>query len=178
MDNIHSFRASLHAFRKANGDDVKLVMWKSDIEMAYHNIWLTKEWQAKQTVTVGDKRYVDHCNCFGNHSSYKVFLSFSSLVAWIAEHVKHIHHVKTYVDNNASFELVGNVLYYEPYHQYFPTKQMKLLLLWDELSILHAEKKQIYGPVVPFVGLDIQWLKKLPQCLLIFERLIWYEELT
>jgi len=24
----------------------------------------------------------------------------------------------------------------------------------------------------------IQWLKKLPQCLLIFERLIWYEELT
>jgi hypothetical protein len=81
MDNIHSFGASLHAFHKVNGDDVKLVMWKSNIEMAYRNIWLAKEWQAKQTVTVGDKRYVDHCNCFGNHSSYKVFLSFSSLVA-------------------------------------------------------------------------------------------------
>jgi len=27
-------------------------------------------------------------------------------------------------------------------------------------------------------NLDIQWLKKLPQCLLIFERLIWYEVLT
>ena len=43
----------------------------------------------------------------------------------------------------------------EPYHWYFPTNQTKLLLLWDELSIPHAEKKQIYGPVVPFVGLDI-----------------------
>ena len=155
MDNIHSFGASLRAFRKANGDDVKLVMWKSDIEAAYRNIWLAKEWQAKQTVTVGDKRYIDHCNCFGNRSSYKIFLSFSSLVSWIAERIKHIPHVKTYVDDNASFGLAGDVLYYEPYHRYFPTNQTKLLLLWDELSIPHAEKKQIYGPIVPFVGLDI-----------------------
>jgi len=32
---------------------------------------------------------------------------------------------------------------------------MKLLLLWDELSIPHAEKKQIYGPIVPFVGFEV-----------------------
>jgi len=155
MDNIKSLGASLHAFRKANGGDTELVMWKSDIEAAYCNLWMSKEWQAKQTVTVGDKCYVDHCNCFWNRSSYKVFLSLSSLVAWIAEHVKQIPHLKAYVDDNASFGLAGDVLYYEPYQRYFPANQMKLLLLWDELNIPHAERKQIYGPVIPFVGLDV-----------------------
>ena len=148
MDSIKSLGASLRAFRKAKGENVELVMWKSDIEAAYRNLWLSKEWQAKQTVTVGDKRYVDHCNCFGNRSSYKVFLSFSSLVAWIAGHVRQIPHLKAYVDDNASFGLAGDVLYYEPYRRYFPTNQTKLLLLWDDLNIPHAEKKQIYGPII------------------------------
>jgi hypothetical protein len=30
-----------------------------------------------------------------------------------------------------------------------------LLRLWDELNISHSEKKQIYGPVVPFIGFDV-----------------------
>jgi hypothetical protein len=60
MDNIKSLGASLHAFRKAKGDNIELVMWKLDIEAAYCNLWLTHEWQAKQTVTIGGKRYVDH----------------------------------------------------------------------------------------------------------------------
>jgi hypothetical protein len=82
-------------------------------------------------------------------------LSLSSLIAWIAEHIKKIPHLKAYVDDNASFGLAGDVLYYELYHCYFPTNQTKLLLLWNELNIPHAEKKQIYGPVIPFVGLDV-----------------------
>ena len=155
MDRIKSHGASLHAFRKAEGDDVELIMWKSDIEAAYRNLWLAKEWQIKQTVTVGSICYVDHRNCFGNCASYKVFISFTSLVAWIAEQVNGIPHVKAYSDDNASFDVVGNILYYEPYQPYFPTKQTRLLCLWDELNIPHAEKKQIYGPRVPFVGFDV-----------------------
>jgi hypothetical protein len=155
IDTIKSLGASLRAFRKANRNDIELVMWKSDIEVTYQNLWLSKEWQAKQTVMVGDRHYIDHCNCFGNQSSYKVFLSFSSLIAWIAKNVKWIPHLKAYVDDNASFNIAGDVLYYEPYRHYFPTNQIKLLLLWDELSIPHAEKKQIYRPIVPFVGLDV-----------------------
>jgi hypothetical protein len=155
MDGIKSLGASLCAFRKAEGDDVQLVMWKSDIQMAYRNLWLSPEWQAKQVVTVNGKRYVDHCNCFGNRSSYKIFLSFSSLVAWIAEYVKHIRNLKTYVDDSASFGLAADVLYYARYRRYYPTNQTRLLLLWDELGIPHEEKKQIYGPIIPFVGFDV-----------------------
>ena len=127
MDGIKSLGASLCAFCKAEGDDVELIMWKSDIETAYRNLWLTKEWQIKQTVTVGSLRYVDHCNCFVNRASYKVFISFTSLVAWITEQVNRIPHVKAYSDDNASFDVVGDVLYYEPYHHYFSTKQTHLL---------------------------------------------------
>jgi hypothetical protein len=130
-------------------------MWKSNIEAAYRNLWLAKEWQIKQTVSVGSNCYVDHCNCFGNRASYKVFISFTLLVTWIAEHVRQIPHLKIYSDDNASFDVVGNVLFYEPYHRYFPCSQARLLCLWDELNIPHTEKKQIYGPIVPFVGFDV-----------------------
>ena len=147
MDNIKSFSASLHTFHKANKDNAELIMWKSDIETTYYNLWLTKEWQAKQNSHCRQQCYINHCNCFGNCSSYKVFLSLCSLVAWVAENVKNMH-LKVYVDNNASFDLVSNILYYEPYHHYFPTIQTRLLLFWDELNIPHAEKKQIYGPIV------------------------------
>ena len=159
MDSTESLRTSLHAFHKAKRDNTDLMMWKSDIEATYHNLWLSKEWQAKQTVTIGDKHYVNHC--FGNCSSYKVFLLLSSLIVWIAEYVKQIPHLKVYVDDNASFALAGNVLYYKPYHCYFPTNQTKLLLLWDELNIPHAKKKQIYGPIIHFVGLDIDPNKRV-----------------
>jgi hypothetical protein len=155
MDGIKSLGASLRAFRKIHGDDVELVMWKSDIQSAYRNLWVSPAWQAKQIVTVEDLRYVDRCNCFGNRSSYKVFLSFSSLVAWIAEHVAHIPNLKAYVDDNCSFEPTNNFRYYAPYHRYFPSNQTKLLLLWDELNIPHENKKQIYGPVVPFLGFQV-----------------------
>ena len=114
-----------------------------------------KEWQVKQTVIVGDKCYVDHCNCFRNCSSYKVFLCLLSLIARIAENVRDIPHLKAYVDDNTSFNLAGDVLFYEPYHCYFSSKQTKLLQLWDELNIPHVKKKQIYGPVIPFVGFNV-----------------------
>jgi len=55
MDGIKSLGTSLCAFQKAEGDDVQLVMWKSDIQMAYCNLWLSPEWQPKQVVTVSGK---------------------------------------------------------------------------------------------------------------------------
>lgn len=154
MDGIKSLGASLRAFRRFEGDE-ELVMWKSDIQMAYRNLWLAPEWQAKQIVSIGELRYVDRCNCFGNRSSYKVFLSFSSLLAWIAENVAGIPALKVYVDDNCSFGPTRDVLYYAPYQRYFPSNQTKLLLLWDELNVPHEQKKQVYGPVIPFVGFDV-----------------------
>jgi hypothetical protein len=76
-------------------------------------------------------------------------------VCWIAERVKGIRHLKCYIDDNCSFARVGDVKYYPPYGKYFPTDQTKLLELWDQIGLPHEDRKQIYGPVVPFIGFDV-----------------------
>ena len=68
--------------------------------------------------------------------------------------VKLIRNLCTYIDDNGSFACVGDVAYY-PYGMYYPTAQMKLLKLWYKLSIPHGKKKQVYGPVIPYVGFDV-----------------------
>jgi hypothetical protein len=102
MDGIKSLGASLRAHHDEFGNE-ELVMFKSDICAAYWLLWMRREWQAKQIVTVGPKRHVNHYNCFGDQASYKVFISFSSLVAWIAKAVIMICNLKAYIDDNASF---------------------------------------------------------------------------
>ena len=66
-----------------------------------------------------------------------------------------IKNLRTYIDNNGSFTCVGDITYYPPYDSYYPLDQVKLLLLWDELNIPHAKKKQVYGPIIPYVGFDV-----------------------
>ena len=155
MDGIRSLGTALLRFREEHGDDVELVIYKSDISHAYRNIWVHPLWQIKQIVSVGTERYVDRCNCFGGRASYLIFLSFSSLLAWIAQEVKLIKNLRTYIDDNGSFARVGDLAYYPPYDSYYPSDQVKLLLLWDELNIPHAKKKQVYGPIIPYVGFDV-----------------------
>ncbi|KIM85935.1 hypothetical protein PILCRDRAFT_27695, partial [Piloderma croceum F 1598] len=60
-----------------------------------------------------------------------------------------------YIDDNCSFAHLGDVKYYPPYNCYFPTDQMKLLELWDEVGLPHEHKKQIYRPIIPFIGFNV-----------------------
>ena len=155
MDGIKSLGASLRAYRRKHGDHVQLIMHKSDIQGAYRNIPMAPMWQLKQIVAFEHRKHVDRCNCFGCRGSYYVYLAFISFVCWIALHVKNIQHLKCYIDDNCSFARLGDVKYYPKYRRYFPTDQTKLLELWDELGLPHEEKKQIYGPIIPFIGFDV-----------------------
>ena len=154
MDGIRSLGTALLRFWEEYGDDVELVIYKSDISHAYWNFWVHPLWQIKQIVSVGAEQYVDRCNCFGGRASYLLFLSFS-LLAWIAQEVKLIKNLRTYIDDNGSFAHVGDVTYYPLYDSYYPSDQVKLLLLWDKLNIPHAKKKQVYGLIIPYVGFDV-----------------------
>jgi hypothetical protein len=42
-----------------------LVLFKSDVTMAYRCLILHPLWQVKQIVTIDDKHHVDHCTMFG-----------------------------------------------------------------------------------------------------------------
>jgi hypothetical protein len=130
-------------------------MHKSDIQGAYRNIPMAPLWQIKQAIALEDWKHIDGCNCFGCCGSYYVYFAFISLVCWIAEHVKMIPHLKCYIDDNCSFARLGDVKYYPPYNCYFPSNQTKLLELWDEVGLPHEHKKQIYGPIIPFIGFDV-----------------------
>jgi len=154
MDGVKSLGASLRTFRQGYGD-VELIMHKSDVAGAYRNIPMSPMWQLKQIVAHGDSKHVDRCNCFGCRGSYYVYLVFISLVCWIAEHVKGIKHLKCYIDDNCSFACVGDVKFYPPYGKYFPSDQTKLLELWNEIGLPHEDRKQIYGPIIPFIGFDV-----------------------
>jgi len=76
-------------------------------------------------------------------------------VAWIARNKRGIKHLATYADDSSGFDRSDDLLLYEPYATSFPHHQSLLLRLWDDLSIPHKPKKQVFGPVIPIIGIDV-----------------------
>ena len=74
------------------------------------------------------------------------------LVLWIAIFVKLLEDLFGYIDDNFSFDEEGNVMWYAPYQCYYPTKQTKLLQLWDEIGLPHDKSKQEYAPILRIIG--------------------------
>ncbi|KAG2108750.1 uncharacterized protein F5147DRAFT_773554 [Suillus discolor] len=136
LDGLHSLGASLLEFRKDHPDE-KLLLFKSDVSQAFCRLPMHQLWQAKQVLTFRGQWHINHCNNFGGRGSPKVWISFMSLMAWIAIHHTLIKALKLYMDNSFSFEVAGWTLYYEPYQCHFPEKQTHLLQLWDEIGVPH-----------------------------------------
>ena len=109
-------------------------------------------WQIKQIVTVDQERHVDQCTSFGGRGSCRDYTAFMGLVLWIAIFIKMIMDLFGYIDNNFSFDEEGNVMWYEPYQCYYPTKQTKLLQIWDEINLPHDKSKQEYGRALHIIG--------------------------
>jgi hypothetical protein len=76
-------------------------------------------------------------------------------VIWIAIFVKSILDLFGYIDDNFFFEREGNVLWYEPYKCYYPAKQTKVLMLWDEIGLPHEKGKQEYGLKLRIIGFEV-----------------------
>ena len=55
MDRIRTLRTALLHFQEEYGDDIELVIYKSDISHAYCNFWVHPLWQIKQIISVGTK---------------------------------------------------------------------------------------------------------------------------
>ena len=155
LDNMTHMGEMLIAHHRATTDNRKSLVWKSDIAEAYRLMPLHPHWQLKQINTVDGMRYVDRNVPFGNSSSAAIFISFNSLVAWIAKYERGIRNLATYMDDSSGFDYEDDLLPYPPYQTSFPRHQTLLLELWDELSIPHKPKKQIFGSVIPIIGIDV-----------------------
>jgi hypothetical protein len=154
LDSIHDLGNKILDVRKKHPKR-KIRLWKSDVKSAYRQLPIHPLWQIKQAVPVEGEFHIDRCNTFGNRSGGRVWDSFSSLVNWIGIEKKGITDLLGYVDDNFGWEFEGNKRYYKPYKKHMPTKQAKLLELWDELGIPHDEEKQLSGPSLRILGYDV-----------------------
>ena len=151
LDNLHQLGdmlLDLHILTPG----LDLVMWKSDIAEAYRMCPMHPLWQVKQAVRIDGEYYIDRANCFGSSTSFAIFVSVNSLVAWIAKKDRGVSSLITYVDDSSGPSVATNTLFYEPYDT---SPQVALLRLWDELGIPHKPKKQVHGSPLPIIGIDV-----------------------
>ena len=59
------------------------------------------------------------------------------------------------MDDNFSFSIAGDVKLYAPYDAFLPSEQVRLLQLWDEISLPHEEGKQISGTSILIIGFEV-----------------------
>jgi hypothetical protein len=154
LDGLHSLGASLLQFRREH-PNIELVLFKSDVSQAFRRLPMHPLWQVKQILTVDGQRHVDRNNNFGGRGSPKVWISFMSLVAWIAIHRILIDALKTYMDDSFSYEVAGQELYYPPYDCTFPAKQTRLLQFWDAINLPHERPKQVFGSPLTVIGFEV-----------------------
>jgi hypothetical protein len=154
LDNVRHLGEMLLDVRRSIGN-VPLTLWKSDISDAYRLLPMNPYWQLKQVITVDGQRYVDRNLAFGSSGSPAIFISFNSLVAWIAKYVIGIDYISNYVDDSSGCNLSGHTLYYAPYNRDLPLHQTHLLQLWDELGIPHKERKQVSGSPLTIIGIEV-----------------------
>ena len=151
MDTVSNLVGALLRYHKEH-PNTPLVMFKSDVSAAYRQLPLHPLWQIKQIVTIDGVRHVDRNTEFGGRGSCRDYTAFMGLVLWIAIFVKCLLDLFGYIDDNFSFEEEGKVTWYAPYQCYFPTKQARLLCLWDEIGLPHEKSKQEYAPVLRIIG--------------------------
>ena len=154
LDNVTNLGEMLLDTRRSIGN-VPLTLWKSDIADAYRLLPVSPFWQIKQIVTVDGERYVDRNLAFGSSASCGIFISFNSLVAWIAKNERGVGYLANYVDDSSGCDLTGNTLFYEPYGKFLPANQTKLLCLWDDLGIPHKPHKQVFGSPLVIIGIEV-----------------------
>lgn len=154
LDNIHDLGNQLLAARKKYPNR-KLCLFKSDVKSAYRQVPMHPLWQIKQAIPIDGQYHIDRCNTFGNRGGGWNWDSVNSSVNWIATEKKGVSGLLGYVDDNFGWEFERNKKLYKPYNKHLPTKQARLLELWDELGIPHDEDKQLYGPDLPILGYHV-----------------------
>jgi hypothetical protein len=131
------------------------ILFKSDVAEAYHLLPVHPYWQIKQVNRIGDDLHVDRNNAFGGCVSGCNWIAFMALVSWIAKKKRNIELLGTYSDDSFGPDLSDNLTFYPPYRKFMPSNQVKLLQLWDEINLPHKESKQLFGPTLTIIGIEV-----------------------
>ncbi|SJK99998.1 uncharacterized protein ARMOST_03309 [Armillaria ostoyae] len=171
LDGLHTLFSAILCFKSKSPENVckVLVVFKSDMSKAYRLCPMHPLWQLKQVVTTGYLtseqkaageveilvRTVDSNNNFSGRGSGRVWYSVNSLITWVAINVEDIEDLGCYVNDDFGFDEWGKLEYYEPYDTFYPTRQTKLLKLWDRLGVPHSKPKQLFGLQLVVIGFNV-----------------------
>ena len=149
LDKLGKLGNQLLAVRKKYPNR-KICLWKSEVRSAYRQLPVHPLWEIKQAVPVDDQYRIDQSNASGNPLggggwNWDRYISLVNWIGGFGTQKKAVSHLLHEVDDNFGWEFEGKTSYYEPYKKHMPTKQVRLLRLWDELGIPHDEEKQVSG---------------------------------
>jgi len=89
------------------------------------------------------------------HSAPKIWCTFFGLVIWAAIHISQIEELMYYMDDVWSYDMNPDLTYYAPYDSFYPSKQVTLLQLYDEVGLPHVRSKQLFGHSLEIIGLYV-----------------------
>jgi len=145
LDNLQHFGSILHSVIEKYGCPPAW-LFKSDVSAAYRHILMHPLWQIKQVNTFEGQRHVDRNLTFRTRTAPRIWCSFFSLVMWIAIYVYLYPDLLHYMDDAWSYKMDITLAYYKLYDAWYPQKQVKLLLLYNKLSLPHTKKKTSVWP--------------------------------
>ena len=77
------------------------------------------------------------------------------LISWIGIYVYMIEDLLHYMDDTFTYDMDPILQYYSPYDTYYPSKQCRLLTLWDDIRLPHEQCKQILGQSIDIICLFV-----------------------
>ena len=156
LDTLHILGKALLDVRRCFGD-APIILFKTDVSQAYRRLPVHPLWQlhVHQVVSIQGSFHVDNNNNFSNRGAGRLWITFFSLVLWIAVFVKLVDDLFAYIDDAFSWEFADHVAFYPPYQKFLPTKQTQLLSLFDEVGVPHEERKQVFGSPLQIIGFKV-----------------------
>lgn len=154
LNGLHTLGVTI-MWIKCDFPDANLILYKSNLSATYHQLLMHPLYQILQIVTVDGQRYIDRNNNFSGWASQIIWQSFMLLMIWILVSKHSIGALKYYIDDAYSVTRAENVSWYKLYHWTIPTDQVKILCLWDEIDLPHAEKKWVSGRIITILRFEV-----------------------
>jgi len=74
------------------------------------------------------------------------------LVAWIGIYVYMIEDLLHYMDDAFTYDANPVLEHYAPHNTHYPSKQCRLLTLWDDIGLPHERQKQVFSQCLDIIG--------------------------
>ncbi|EGG12743.1 uncharacterized protein MELLADRAFT_86999 [Melampsora larici-populina 98AG31] len=131
----------------------KFILWKSDVDAAFRNLPVSRQWQFRQIIRINKAFHADRNVNFGCASSPKLWCAFFSLVLWIAYYKFNITDLNAYMDDSWGIGLASDMVLFKGCT--IPLNQAKFLSIFDFINLPWAWEKQIFGSTLDIIGYSV-----------------------